>query len=925
MLTAEINRNHPQSPMKKSAPAPASPTTAKITPMMAQYIEIKAANPDSLLFYRMGDFFELFFDDAVAASEALDIALTKRGKHNGADIPMCGVPARAADRYLQILIRKGFRVAVCEQTEDPAEAKKRGGKAVVRRDVTRLVTRGTLTEDALLETRTHNFLAALGFSKASGGVELALAWTDISTGEMFCAPSSAATLSADLARIEPGELLVPEHLPVTGDVAGLEQTLSAQTGVIAPLSAASFDSANGERRLKAIFGVAALEGFGAFSRAELGALGAVVGYIELTQIGKLPALAPPRRLDPSASMAIDSATRASLELVRTLGGARQGSLLDILDRTVTGAGSRALADRLLAPSTEPQIINQRLDAVAHLAESTALRETLRADLKAVPDLARALSRLSLGRGGPRDLGVVRDALRAALDLPDLFARFPGLAPLPSDLGRPVAVLAAGPRALQTRLKETLGEELPHLVRDGGFVAPGHVAELDEARALRDESRRVIAAMETELRGQTQIKSLKIRHNNVLGYFIEVTAQHGATLLSQPETFIHRQTMANAVRFTTATLAGLEARIGEAAAQAQAIEEQVFAQLAQAVVDEATALSAITNAVALLDVAAALADLAQAERYTRPSIAAHPVFRVTGGRHPVVERALAAAQETRFVTNDCDLSAKTQERGGTPERGGIWLVTGPNMSGKSTFLRQNALIAVMAQMGSFVPAESAEIGVVDRLFSRVGASDDLAGGRSTFMVEMVETAAILNQATANSLVILDEIGRGTATFDGLAIAWATLEHLHEVNRCRTLFATHFHELTALSEKHEHLANVTVAVKEWQGDVVFLHEVVPGAADRSYGVQVARLAGLPGAVTARADEVLAALEASETGARTKTLIDDLPLFSVPAARSTAREPTPHKLLEKLTEILPDELTPREAHDVLYQLKALVEEGE
>ncbi|MHA1524234.1 MAG: DNA mismatch repair protein MutS, partial [Alphaproteobacteria bacterium] len=479
----------PGQKFQKPAPAP------KTTPMMAQYTEIKAANPDSLLFYRMGDFFELFFDDAVAASKALDIALTKRGKHNGGDIPMCGVPVRAADRYLQILIRKGFRVAVCDQTEDPAQAKKRGAKAVVRRDVTRLVTRGTLTEDALLEPRAHNFLAALGFSKASGGGTLALAWTDISTGEMFCAPSTAASLGADLARIEPGELLVPENLAASGAVPGLEQTLSQQAGVVAPLAAAQFDSVKGARRLKAIFGVAALEGFGSFSRAELGALGALVSYIELTQIGKLPALAPPRRLDPAAAMAIDPATRASLELVRTLGGERQGSLLDVIDRTVTGAGSRALADRLLAPSTALKIINQRLDAVAHLHTSGALREHLRAALKAVPDLARALSRLSLARGGPRDLGVVRDGLGAALALPDLFASFANLAPLPGDLGEPVAVLAAGPRGLQTRLGETLGQDLPFLVRDGGFVAPGHVAELDEARALRDESRRVIAAME----------------------------------------------------------------------------------------------------------------------------------------------------------------------------------------------------------------------------------------------------------------------------------------------------------------------------------------------------------------------------------------------------------------------------------------------
>jgi len=873
--------------------------------MMAQYLEIKAGHPGALLFYRMGDFYELFFDDAVAAAEALDIALTKRGKHAGADIPMCGVPVHSHDAYLERLIRKGFKVAVCEQVEDPAEAKKRGAKSVVARAVTRLVTPGTLTEDTLLDARAHNYLAAL--ARTGAEAMLGLAWVDVSTGRFEAMALPPAALAAELARLSPGELLVAE---------GMERDAAvAQSGAaLTVLPPARFDSTAAERRLKAHLGVAALDAFGAFARAELGAMGALLGYVELTQVGRMPALSAPRRVASTDAMAIDAATRTNLELVKTLQGENAGSLLSVIDRTVTGAGARELASRLAAPLTDPLAIAARLDAVEWFVDSRDMRRDLRLALKSAPDIARALSRLSLARGGPRDLAAIAGGLAAAHKLASsLDAAPPSLLPLPEEIASAAQALRGTAANLRARLEAALAEELPLMARDGGFIARGHDATLDETRGLRDDARRLIAGLQTKYAGETGIAALKIRHNNVLGYYIEVPPRHGEKLVAPPfsDSYIHRQTMANAMRFTTPELAGLASRIAEAAGRALEIELALFDELAAAVIAEASALARAASALAALDVATALAELAVERRYARPRVDASLAFDIKGGRHPVVEAALARSGE-QFVPNDCNLSA------GEGDNKSIWLLTGPNMAGKSTFLRQNALIAVMAQMGSFVPADEAHIGVVDRLFSRVGAADDLARGRSTFMVEMVETAAILNQAGAHALVILDEIGRGTATYDGLSIAWAAVEHLHEVNRSRALFATHYHELTALTGKLPHLANATMRVKEWQGDVVFLHEVGPGAADRSYGIQVAKLAGLPAPVIARAQQVLSALEKSGEGAKTAKLIDDLPLFTAsakpaPVAKTSAAE-------DELKAVDPDTLTPKEALDLIYKLKAL-----
>ncbi|MEM1343783.1 MAG: DNA mismatch repair protein MutS [Pseudomonadota bacterium] len=882
------------------------------TPMMAQYLAIKAEYREALLFYRMGDFYELFFEDAAAAAAALDIALTKRGQHQGEDIPMCGVPVHSHESYLLSLIRKGFRVAICEQTEDPAEAKKRGHKAVVRREVVRLVTPGTLTEDTLLEARAHNHLAAFAEVRGEG----ALAWADVSTGDLRVSVVARAGLSPLLARLAPREVLVrDEAFEDTALTAQIEEA----GAVLTPLGAASFDSTAAEARLLALYKVASLEAFGAFSRAETAALGALADYVELTQKTTLAVLKPPQAERAGAAMAIDAATRANLELTRSLSGQRAGSLLACIDLTLTGAGARLLESRLGAPLTDTTAIAARHDGLAHFLDTPALREAIRARLAKTPEIERALTRLALDRATPRDLGAIRTGLLAAGDLAGLLE-----APdLPEALAE-IRTALSGHEALALHLDETLVAEPPAQLRDGGAIGAGVDPDLDAARQLSADSRSVIAALQAEYAETTGIASLKIRHNNVLGYFIETTAIHAQKMLAEPLStqFIHRQTLANAVRFTTVRLSEIESQIVNAGARALEIERRLFEALSAAVLTEKAAIGATARALAALDVAAAGAMLAQREGWTRPEVGPGRAFAIEGGRHPVVERALAAQGGAPFIPNDCDLSAEPS--GAAPIR----LLTGPNMAGKSTYLRQNALIAVLAQAGLYVPATRAEIGVVDRLFSRVGAADDLARGRSTFMVEMVETAAILNQAGPNALIILDEIGRGTATYDGLAIAWATLEHLHEINQARALFATHYHELTALAGRLTHVENASVAVREWQGEVIFLHEIRPGTADRSYGVQVARLAGLPAAVVARADAILAHLEAGDQAAPSEApagiggALDDLPLFSAVRPKAAPAPSAPSAVEARLREIAPDDLTPRAALDLLYELRGLLD---
>jgi len=864
--------------------------------MMAQYHALKAEAPDCLLFYRMGDFFELFFDDARAASACLDIALTARGEHDGAKVPMCGVPVHAADAYLARLIKAGHRVAIAEQVESPAQAKARGGKALVKRAIVRVVTAGTLTEEVLLDGKAANWLVAV----FPAGERVGIAAADVSTGRFELSEVASAALDAELARLNPSEIVAAAVLSLSMDG---QHEPSFDRLRTAEWDAKDFSSSKGEARLKALHGVATLDGFGAFTRAELAAAAGLLAYLDHAGKGTIPFLAAPLRRAHADHMAIDAATRESLELTVSAGGTRAGSLLDCIDRTVTGAGARLLAADLAAPLTDRAAIEARLDLVAHWAEDGNGREGLRETLRRLPDVARALARLSAGRGSPRDLGALRTGLAQASGIRETLARrsdIPALlAQLLPDLG--------GHGALVDRLTRALVETPPIEASAGGYIAAGYDAALDALRDTGGTGRRRIAALESEFRVRTGIAALKIRHNGVLGYHVEVPARAADALMAADSGFTHRQTMAGVVRFNAPELHEVALTVTQAGAHALAAEAAHFEELTALALTSAAAIARTTDALARLDVATANAQAAIEGGWCRPALVDHACLEIARGRHPVVEAAVIKAGG-RFVPNDCALS----------ETDRLWLVTGPNMGGKSTFLRQTALIAVMAQAGCFVPAARATLGLVDRLFSRVGASDNLARGRSTFMVEMVETAAILSAATDRSLVILDEVGRGTSTYDGLAIAWAVVEAVHEVNRCRCLFATHYHELTRLAETLPALSLHHVRAREYKGDLVLLHEVAQGPADRSYGIAVARLAGMPPAVLARAKAVLAKLEAGRaaTGGLAAGL-DDLPLFA-----ALVEEAAPDPLQAALAAIHPDAMSPREALDALYRLKAVAD---
>ena len=876
---------------------------SSVTPMIAQFLKIKSEYPDALLFYRMGDFYELFFDDAIAAATALDISLTKRGKHLGEDIPMCGVPHHASENYLLTLIRKGFRVAVCEQLESPAEAKARGSKSVVNRGVVRLVTSGTLTEESLLSARENNYLSAFSILRD----ESAFAWVDVSTGDFHVQNCPRISFGPMLAQLNPAEILISES--------NYENFL-AQTkefgSTLTSLSPASFDSTSGIKRLCDLFKVNSIDGFGSFSQSEISALGAIIDYLEITQKGKLPALKIPIKENLENFVQIDSSTRRNLELTQTLSGSKNGSLLRVIDRTVTGPGARLLEKRLSSPSTCIKTITPRLDSIDVFKSNNMLRMEIQNTLKQTADIERAFLRISLDRGSPRDFLAIRDSLEKGQDLSK------SLINLNSNLIEEAEKNLNGNEKIIALLKDVFSDSAPLLARDGGFIRSGFNVQLDDIKKLRDDGRQIISSMQAQFSSMTGIGSLKIKYNNVLGYFIETPATHAKKMLGEEfsNTFIHRQTTANAVRFTTLELSEIETKILNAGGRALSLELEIFEQTKIKILEFSENILLAAKALAEIDLAVALADIAVSENWCRPKLDTSRKFKIIEGRHPVVEAALQKEPSGVFIANNCDLSAGSN--GDKP----IWLLTGPNMAGKSTFLRQNAIIALMAQIGSFVPAESAEIGIIDQLFSRVGASDDLARGRSTFMVEMVETAAILNQAGENALVILDEIGRGTATYDGLSIAWATLENLHNINKCRALFATHYHELTGLTVSLPGLMNATVSVREWEGDIIFLHEVRKGAADRSYGVQVAKLAGIPQTVINRATEVLEKLENNDQGGKTQTLIDELPLFNISPSNLVKPDTTSSVEIE-LKSIHPDELTPKDALSLIYKLKAFLKD--
>ena len=854
-----------------------------MTPMLAQYMQIKNENPDCLLFFRLGDFYELFYDDAVTAAGILNITLTKRSREKDQDVPMCGVPFHAAEGYIAKLIQANQKVAICEQLETPEEAKKRGYKAIVQRGIVRIITPGTLTEQNLLDEKSHNYLACVVPDKKQWG----LAYVDISTGDFWVTAGPIQQMIQQALPLRPRELLVPEGSAESSSVQKILQETQALL-TQQPKNRFYFNSAH--KRLLDAYGVATLEGFGTFETLEVQAAGALLEYVHLTQCGSMPPLKPPQAIQANQAVQIDYATMRNLEVFQTLRGERQGSLLTAIDHTQNHMGARLLGQHFLAPTQDPAILNKRLDGISALLAASDL-ERVRGCLKAIPDLERILMRLAVNRGGPRDLLQIRSGLDKIAELKNILDELAidnGLYGHYQDL-----------QNLSHMLTQTLADEVPLLAREGGFVKAGYNAELDEQRALRDESASHIAMLQQEYQQETGITSLKIKHNQVLGYFIDVTHVHKNKV---PASFIQRQSLVNSNRYTTDALIALQEKIESAAEKKLAIELRIFDELLQAVQEQAGRLRTVCAWVAAIDVAASHAVLARDHGYTRPELHADTRLKIMGGRHPVVEQMIKRkAQSQPFTANDCTLTEQVK----------IWLMTGPNMAGKSTFLRQNALIVLLAHIGAYVPAEKAEIGCIDRLFSRVGAADDLSRGQSTFMVEMVETAAILNQATDRSFVIVDEVGRGTATHDGLAIAWAIAEYLHDQVKCRSLFATHYHELTRLRNHLKRFACYTMAVREWQGEVVFLHKVIEGVADQSYGIYVAQLAGLPKKVIARAQVLMADFQEKESQSE-KAL--STPLFE------QAQSGTISEVCKQLEQVDPDALTPREALQVLYDLKKM-----
>ncbi len=856
--------------------------------MLRQYLEAKAESGDSLLFFRMGDFYELFFEDALEAAELLGLTLTSRdGSEKEARIPMAGVPVRAVDGYLARAIQAGRTVTICDQVEDPKQA-----KGVVRRAVTRTVTPGTVLEPQLLDAGANNYLAAVVCTEEAAG----LAFADVSTGELLAAQFDAAherTLIDELTRMAPVEVLLPE-----GSTSPLLETLRDRFPDMrfAPRPQVDFDAGDAREAILDEFGLSTLKGLELEGAREATACaGAVLAYVRATQRDSVPHLRPPRRYNPSSFVVIDGNTQRNLELVESLRDkSRRGTLIATLDRTRTSMGGRKLRHWLLHPLLEIEPICARLDAVEALFEDAALRMRLAETLKSVADLERLLGRLTSRTGNARDVKALGESLSR---IPELRTTIAGCeVPLLREIHDEMDEL----RDVAQAVAEAIEDEPPLILNEGGIIKDGYNAELDRIRGLVRGGLDWIAALQRHEIERTGIPNLKVGYNKVFGYYIEVSKAHTAKV---PESYHRKQTLVNAERYITPELKSREEEIIHAQERMNSLEYDLFCALRESICREAGRIQATADAVASLDALLALADTAAARSYCKPMLDDSDRILVRDGRHPVVEDLMP---QGKFVPNDTVLD---------PSEAFLQIVTGPNMAGKSTYLRQVALITLMAQMGSFVPAAEAHIGVVDRIFTRVGASDNLVRGESTFMVEMIESAAILNTATARSLIVLDEIGRGTSTFDGISIAWSVAEYIHEHIRAKTLFATHYHELTELARKLDRVKNLNVAVREWSGKVIFLYRIVEGGADHSYGIQVAKLAGLPKAVIERAHEILEALESGSTAQI--GLPQQLQLFG-----PTTAEPKPSQAETELRRINPDELTPREAQELLYHLKNLAE---
>ena len=868
-----------------------------ITPLMAQYLEIKEKHPAALLFFRMGDFYELFFDDAYVASDLLNITLTKRGKLSGEDIPMCGVPHHAADRYIEALIKKGLNVAICEQTETPFEAKKRGYKAIVKRDVIRIITPGTLVEDNLLKKNANNFL--LSINEVRG--DLSIAWTDISTGNLLVKAISSDQLDSFMERIRPSEILISENY-AQENLAKLKEKYK-----VSILSSSSFNTNNSQEKLMNHYGVKSISSFGSFSYSMIGALGSILDYLLLTQNGDNIQLLRPCLESNRSILEIDQHTRKNLEINRSLSGEKEGSLVSILDKTMTSFGSRLLEQRVNAPLTEIKLIQENLSLTEFFFENSSISNSLRKELSNCPDFERALSRVSFYRNIHQELIILKKGILVTFKVKNLFGNIDKNVQLPEKLTLLLGKIYDFKDTLKF-LNSTLSEEPLKIVNKVSYINKGYNLEVDDLRSLLNQSENFVRELESQLILKTKISSLKIKKNNVLGYFIEVTPKNADFIFDseQNKDFIHRQTTANSVRFNTKELISLETQINSATARFEELENQVYKEIQEEILKIRPEIRVACSILGELDCFSSLGVVSQEKNWVKPKIVAQKVLEISAGRHPVVENFTNRKREVSFIPNNCDLNAKSL----------INLITGPNMAGKSTFLRQNALIIIMAQSGSFVPAKKAIIGLTDRVFSRIGASDDLSEGHSTFMVEMLETAIILNQATEQSFVILDEIGRGTSTFDGLSIAWATLEHLHNHNCCRTLFATHYHELTVLADQLSLLSNRTVKIKEYDGDLIFLHKIVEGFSNHSFGIKVANLAGIPEVVTKRAAEILKELEnKADFGVNEKEITDNLILREEKDTQSTLKKSDTFDFIQSLNI---DEVSPKEALHLLYKIQ-------
>ncbi|WP_353275293.1 DNA mismatch repair protein MutS [Wolbachia endosymbiont (group A) of Pipizella viduata] len=831
----------------------------KNTPVMEQYLNLKAQYKDHLLFYRLGDFYELFFDDAIKAAKLLNIVLTKRGNSNGQEIPMCGVPAHSSESYLHKLIDLGFKVAICDQLETANEAKKRGYKSIVKRDVVRVVTPGTIIEDSLLEDKSNNYLASI----VEQNDEYAISWLELSTGKFFHTLTNLKALDSDLLRISPRELLISEKFTEDEKIRSILKNYKIS---ITQHAQSFFEYSKSHRTLCEFYKIRELGSIGNFSKVEIMACGALLEYVRVTQRGSIPRLEFPKTYKQQNFMLIDASARRNLELFSTQFGEKKGSLISVIDHTVTASGGRLLKQMLASPLACSKAINLRLSTAQFFVNNHEPRRKIREILSNIPDIERSLSRLILGRGSPKDMNLLKIGLGKTLELSEFLCKIEsgenGSLPQQyviqvADTGIQMQIPAS--RAGMTvksdeselsTIHKSLGnhKDLFELlnsaildnnlssVKEGGFINPKYNSELSELSYILNNSNKLVTKLRESYRDLTGIAALKILHNNILGYYVEVSANHKIT----SDIFIHRQSLANSMRYTTNELKELENKILTARDAAIGLEVKIFSELCSEVAKESEKIALAANALAKLDIRATFAELAVQNNYVKPIIDDSKEFNIRNGRHPVVE------VNDKFIANSINLA-------------GIHLITGPNMAGKSTFLRQNALIAVLAHMGSFVPAESAHIGVIDKIFSRVGATDNITAGYSTFMVEMIETATIVNQATDRSLVILDEIGRGTGVYDGLSIAQAVIEHIHNVNKCRAIFATHYHELTKVSKYLKNVKCFCVKIREWNGEVIFLHEVIEGIADESYGIHVAKLAGFPDSVLNRASEVFEELKA------------------------------------------------------------------